>query len=137
MRVANHIDHLIKILRASLKDIDECPVHSNISLELLKQVASTRMAVSESAQLLCSRYFTKEIPYDRVLDEKLQRLFAYLMKLNQKYINSDGYLFLLRLIIRSHGSRALHIIIQESQFDWLALKVQEEEEVFSYYALEG
>lgn len=108
-----------------LNYFEKNPTHEEISVELLKNVALARLAVIGASSLLSKAY----LPNEAQINNDLKRLFALLMKFIKDVRNSEGHMFLLRQVIRCHGSRELQIIIEKSQFDWLGLKADEENEL--------
>ncbi|XP_057290514.1 E3 ubiquitin-protein ligase rnf213-alpha-like isoform X3 [Hydractinia symbiolongicarpus] len=123
----------ISFLHSALKNVlnyfEKKPTHEEISVELLKNVALARLAVIGASSLLSKAYLPNEEMHSSQINNDLKRLFALLMKFIKDVRNSEGHMFLLRQVIRCHGSRELQIIIEKSQFDWLGLKTDEENEL--------
>ena len=111
-------------------------LHNQVTVELLKYVALARLSLVGATQLLCARFLGQYSDEDGSLDRELRKVFAQLRIIIGDSRNTDAHLFMLRCIIRSHGNQELTKIIEKSQFHWLKLQLNDEDnrvQVLAYW----
>ena len=101
----------------------EHPIPTKITVELLEKVALARLGLVGASHLLCEKYQEQCKDEDKKLDLKRREVFADLMEICDGNRNTDAHMFILRHIIRSCGNRGLRTVIEESQFKWLELEM--------------
>ena len=119
----HYISDLLEIVKTYFADH---AVHNEITMDLLKHVALARLSLVGAAQLLCCRFLEQYKNENCTLDNELHKVFAHLREIIGDNRNTDAHMFMLRHIIRCHGNRELMKIIEESQFNWLALQTNNE-----------
>lgn len=121
----HYVHYISDILEIVKKYFSDHAVHNEITMDLLKYVALARLSLVGATQLLCSRFLEQYKNENKVLDNELRKVFAQLRELIGDNRNTDAHMFMLRHVIRCHGNRELIKIIEESQFHWLALQMDD------------
>ena len=106
-----------------------------IDVPLLEGIASTRLFLAISAQILCVWFLKEKNAVELRLKTALDRFFATLTKFILKHKDSQAHYFLLKQIIRNHGLRSLKEIVMKSEFEWLLSRNEETINVNTYFFL--
>lgn len=121
----HYVHYISDLLEIVKKYFADHAVHNEITMDLLKYVALARLSLVGATQLLCSRFLEQYKNENKVLDNELRKVFAQLRELIGDNRNTEAHMFMLRHIIHCHGNRELIKIIEESQFHWLALQMDD------------
>ena len=119
----HYVHYISDLLEIVKKYFADHVVHNEITMDLLKYVALARLSLVGATQLLCFRFLAQYKNENNTLDNELRKVFAQLREIIGDNRNTDAHMFMLRHIIRCHGNRELIKIIEESQFHWLALQM--------------
>ena len=109
------------LANTALDIVTEQPVAS-ISVNLLKQVARARVAITTACRLLSDIYLTERPDIDEPTRAKLTAFFHHLTNFTTNPPNTDVHLFLQRQIIFEHGSREMTELVRRSGYRWLDLQ---------------
>ena len=87
----------------------------------LKNIASIRLYLAYSAEILYARFYCKE---DITDDHSriLKNIFASLRQFVLKYKGSPSHLYLLKQIVRNYGIDSLKKIAMQTEVNWLIVK---------------
>ena len=110
----------------------EHPSPTKITVELLEKVALARLGLVGASHLLCEKYQEQCKDEDKKLDLKRREVFADLIEIFDGNTNTDAHMFILRHIIRSCGNRGLRTVIEESQFKWLELDMNNDNDTVRF-----
>lgn len=123
----HYVHHISDTLEEVKKYFAIHTLHNQVTVELLKYVALARLSLVGATQLLCARFLGQYSGKDSSLDRELRKVFAQLRIIIGDNRNTNAHLFILRFIIRSHGNQELTKIIEKSQFHWLKLQLNDED----------
>lgn len=104
-------------------------------MELLEKVALARLGLVGALHLVCAKYKEQCKDEDKKLDLKRREVFAHLIEIFGGNRNTDVHMFILRHIIRFCGNRGLRTVIEESQFEWLELDLNSDNNMVRFVSI--
>ncbi|XP_065678763.1 E3 ubiquitin-protein ligase rnf213-alpha isoform X3 [Hydra vulgaris] len=94
------------------------PGESLTEVSSLDSVAALRVALTISAQILCT-WFLLESYDEKKLKRNFDGFLATLTKFVLKYTDSQPYFYFLKQIVRNYGIQGLKEIVMKPEVDWL------------------
>lgn len=120
-----YLRQISQFLANTAQDIVTNQPVAEITVNLLKQVARARVAITATCKLLSDIYLVENPDIDEPSRSKLEEFFPLLANFTNNPPNTDVHLFIQRQIIFEHGNREMAELVRRSQYGWLELQTDQ------------